>query len=341
MEDLELAEGGPGARGDAGTVGESLPCARCSYDLRGLARAGRCPECGEPVRAALRALHPAGGGQTPTYEFARALRFNGFSWYSTAVIFLPCPCSMLAWGFSGASGYWLLGPQIVLLMLLSIGRLLTLIPMNAVGSTIRKGLPGHPWPLVAASGFSVLAAVATLALGPGPALLAFGFCILAEGLIWTVFVTRTAMKLECPYANPLGKVGMGVWCVALLFGLMVSISMTTNASQGGNGNDWGYACAFMVTWLAYVVASITSGLFCVGLADVLPQLLAPVEEDPDELGLPESRGREGTRPGSEVETPPIELADSTDTEIRTREDRGLHPPPSRDDQTEGAGPDVY
>ena len=31
-------------------VSISLPCARCGYDMRGLAADGDCPECGEPIR---------------------------------------------------------------------------------------------------------------------------------------------------------------------------------------------------------------------------------------------------------------------------------------------------
>jgi hypothetical protein len=32
------------------TISDDLPCRKCSYDLRGLSFAGRCPECGEPIR---------------------------------------------------------------------------------------------------------------------------------------------------------------------------------------------------------------------------------------------------------------------------------------------------
>jgi|GEM_PF-5180454 len=35
------------------TIGESLPCVRCGYDLRGLREDGRCPECGARIKLSL------------------------------------------------------------------------------------------------------------------------------------------------------------------------------------------------------------------------------------------------------------------------------------------------
>lgn len=45
----------PAAIGDAGTLGEDIPCCRCGYNLRGLTPPGDCPECGWDLRDSLHA----------------------------------------------------------------------------------------------------------------------------------------------------------------------------------------------------------------------------------------------------------------------------------------------
>ena len=66
---------------DAGTVVVDQTCRRCGYNLRGLHRDGRCPECGAPVGLSikgdlLRFAHPDW-----VEELARGSRFilNGLS----------------------------------------------------------------------------------------------------------------------------------------------------------------------------------------------------------------------------------------------------------------------
>ena len=39
----------PGIVNDAGLVVADVPCRKCSYNLRGMNVASRCPECGAPV----------------------------------------------------------------------------------------------------------------------------------------------------------------------------------------------------------------------------------------------------------------------------------------------------
>ena len=47
-------------------IAQSLPCARCGYDLRGLQADGDCPECGEPMRLTIiETVDPASRRLTP------------------------------------------------------------------------------------------------------------------------------------------------------------------------------------------------------------------------------------------------------------------------------------
>src|SRR3954452_13588827 len=47
---MDPVNAGPSPAVDpAGNVISDVPCRRCSYNLRGLNYAGRCPECGTPV----------------------------------------------------------------------------------------------------------------------------------------------------------------------------------------------------------------------------------------------------------------------------------------------------
>ena len=47
-------------------IAQSLPCARCGYDLRGLQADGDCPECGEPLRLTIiETVDPASRRLTP------------------------------------------------------------------------------------------------------------------------------------------------------------------------------------------------------------------------------------------------------------------------------------
>ena len=114
MEDLKNATDGPqgGKSSSALQISRSIRCKKCSYDLKGLWAPGRCPECGEPIATTLRVVLPGGGNQEALDEFTRGLRFNGFSWVTAMILFLPCPCSVLAWGFGGQNSGWVLTPSL-------------------------------------------------------------------------------------------------------------------------------------------------------------------------------------------------------------------------------------
>jgi predicted Zn-ribbon and HTH transcriptional regulator len=64
---------------------EARPCRKCGYDLKGLRVGGKCPECGEPIRARRKSFGPREGTLSdapPAY--IRALR-SGF-WIMTAAV---------------------------------------------------------------------------------------------------------------------------------------------------------------------------------------------------------------------------------------------------------------
>jgi hypothetical protein len=46
---MDPAAFAPAAADPAGLVAADVPCRKCSYNLRGLAVAGKCPECGTPI----------------------------------------------------------------------------------------------------------------------------------------------------------------------------------------------------------------------------------------------------------------------------------------------------
>ena len=79
----------------------AVRCYRCQYDLRGLAREGRCPECGEPVRYTLALI--AEGAYGPPIRLAKGLTIA--AWAALPLMFLGVlvPASPALAGFASAA----------------------------------------------------------------------------------------------------------------------------------------------------------------------------------------------------------------------------------------------
>jgi len=75
---------------------QSRPCTKCKYELKGLRIGGKCPECGEPIRARRKSFGPREGTMTdapPAYVKRVGLGFTIMSTGILAAIFgVPLSC---------------------------------------------------------------------------------------------------------------------------------------------------------------------------------------------------------------------------------------------------------
>jgi uncharacterized repeat protein (TIGR04138 family) len=82
-----------------------LPCAACGYNLRGLAVAGRCPECGAPVIASVR---EAEANDLGLYERLRRSLAHGIAaqlgYPPDAVMFVADACTYSTKGDEAGTG---------------------------------------------------------------------------------------------------------------------------------------------------------------------------------------------------------------------------------------------
>lgn len=130
-------------------VVESVSCERCSYDLRGLAATGACPECGRSVQSSLARWIDPEFHHLPRITNPRAVAF-GLRWLANWMTL-----SVLAW---------------------TIGTVLTQLPFlmldNSAASTallpawIRHSVELGSWCILAAPVCAVLATPALFALAP-------------------------------------------------------------------------------------------------------------------------------------------------------------------------------
>jgi hypothetical protein len=99
---------------------EPRPCRHCGYDLKGLRVGGKCPECGEPIRARKKSFGPREGTMSdapPAYVKRVGL---GFTLMSVGIILslvgVPLGC-FVPYGLLGAillgSLFWIAGAWII------------------------------------------------------------------------------------------------------------------------------------------------------------------------------------------------------------------------------------
>lgn len=99
---------------------EARPCRKCGYDLKGLRVGGKCPECGEPIRARKKSFGPREGTMSdapPAYVKRVGL---GFTLMSVGIILsllgVPIGC-FVPYGLLGAillgSLFWIAGGWII------------------------------------------------------------------------------------------------------------------------------------------------------------------------------------------------------------------------------------
>ena len=80
----------------AGEMAADLPCAACSYNLRGLAMSGACPECGRPVQVSLDAAASGFGSVRRIRRLRRGLAIWAVARAAPAVGLIYFTCVTLA-----------------------------------------------------------------------------------------------------------------------------------------------------------------------------------------------------------------------------------------------------
>ena len=331
----------PGGAVD-GRIAGSVTCKQCSYDLKGLWSTGRCPECGASVESTLQTIHPDGIQTEALEEFARGLRTSGSTWLAGLLVFFLCPCGSLASGFTGT--FWpFFGPLVFLFVLTSVARTLTLPALNRGSSFMPDGFPMPIWLLAGSSSLTMVIGLTLTMMSRGIETwfpLIFAASIACEGLLWTRFVARCAVVLECPHASHLGRFGVAFW-VSMLAVIPLALVLE-HVPSAATGADW-KLLVMVIAWIACLAGATFTGLFARGLGDLLPQLVeleaAPVLE---ELLEPEPAITMPPAPQVVIDDAPIELADTPGIVIEPDEREPLAPPaPPGEDEDPGHEPDVY
>lgn len=249
-------------------------CSRCGYNLRGLARRGKCPECG---RALARSLldRPEWAGHLAWQRCVRsglALVTVGLAWTVMMMLSLPVlavaaeSMSVTAWWLI-ATGVWIVGPTVV-----------TAIGMWRVGTLEPGGVWDDRSRVIALMlrGLTVLrtaawAAVAVLVVPmrmdaappwlmnmslalPGAGLLT-GLLIFIELQSWLCYILRV-LRLHREASGGDSAVG---WIGLALIGALVVIAMT--GALLGNELLIGLPLTAMVVVIVTMVAVPTAMLW--------------------------------------------------------------------------------
>jgi len=290
------------------TVGVSIPCIGCKYDLRGLQYEARCPECGKLASTTLDKVMDGYSHREVARQHAYGLRLATGSWMVYLCLPLTCLSSIFAALVLTAAPIW---------------RLMALRELNRSKDAI-QGQYHVPVPMLATC--AVVTAFFTIALGitmfTGPNLLwmmlamVFFISTACEGAAWMHWTSTQARALELPFVGTLARIVNIVWILVPIIGITQLVAAPLVV--GTNLVGW-----FLLPLIGYGVfcGLLTAGV-CNTFAEIIRQvgILQAQEEMEEPLlveALPGSQVRASRPP---VQEEPLEVAEATDEEIRFGKD---------------------
>ncbi len=207
------------------TIRDELPCA-CGYDLRGLERTGRCPECGEEVAVAIRWNADPFGTPAVVRRMVRGLAIVQLAYVAWVVV-------LFLRGFNESGdrfAYWLIGasgpksfivmtsrPRVSLNLLVPLCHVVHLVGVWLLTTPHTRGRVSALRPIALTLRWTSIAALllcfALYPLWTNRYVSALGCTSLADaavGALWGIYLTGIAWKL-----GDARGLRMGGWIVAI------------------------------------------------------------------------------------------------------------------------------
>ena len=282
-------------------IDRSLTCQNCSYDLRGLDILGACPECGTSVETTIRAKASPSAVAKIGDQVVMGLRGMALAWSINAVILITCCVAPF-----GA----------LLFFLAALGRVLATGVLRPYKDFVPEEPPPALWPVGMLASITLVLggtlALTMLGVNSGPAVeIMLMLCFLAvtvEGFSWMSWMSTQADRLECPIVGPVGRYARWLWVLLVPLAIFIGI---LSATQGPM-----LLIILGVATSFFILCALLTALVTAQFADIIPQLeLAGVLED--SWATRAHQPAPAPHMGPVVDETPLDVAESTNEEIRT------------------------
>ena len=249
-----------------GNVEGDVPCRKCSYNLRGLPVAGRCPECGTPVGISVHGDLLRYSDPQFVETLRRGVRF--ILWGFLTVFLASILAGILGVALRGTAG----GSPLVIhflafvgyLPLLIGGWLLTVPDPSGIG----EDSYGTPRKIIRFSlAVGLVNHLINIAIGVGPvapavllALRSVSFAAAMVGLVGEFaqlyYLRRLALRI--PDADLSERARFLMWAFGISYGLFLVIGFVAvlAAAAGGGGGIYAFACFGGVAFIAVLVFAV-------------------------------------------------------------------------------------